>query len=206
MARLVECCVWGSTSETIWRQRRKPKFENFAAKNYSNKNGFTLSKSSTIWCREVSKRWNLLSVVKTRSCAYARWLTDSNDVFSNIELPVVRNLWLENGILVWQPAQRVCTRRSSNSRNWRAPGSRIISYATGATGHCCCAATCQVTLERRGDHWYLYNGFWFDCSVFKACPRVVTPTALQTAGAFVRAHDYRAVRTPNRCNLSSRVG
>ena len=30
---------------------------------------------------------------------------------------------------------------------------------------------------------------------FTACPRVVTLTALQTAGVFVCAHDYRAVRT-----------
>ena len=37
--------------------------------------------------------------------------------------------------------------------------------------------------------------FWFDCSFSTACPRVVTLTALQTAGAFVCAHDYRAVRT-----------
>ena len=28
-----------------------------------------------------------------------------------------------------------------------------------------------------------------------ACPRVVTLTALQTAGAFVYTHDYRTVRT-----------
>ena len=32
------------------------------------------------------------------------------------------------------------------------------------------------------------------CSCLTPCPRVVTLTALQTAGAFVCAHDYRAVR------------
>ena len=36
--------------------------------------------------------------------------------------------------------------------------------------------------------------FWFDCSFFTACPRVVNLTALQTAGTFVCAHDYRAAR------------
>ena len=39
--------------------------------------------------------------------------------------------------------------------------------------------------------------FWFDCSCFTACPRVVTLSTLHTAGAFVCAHvyAYRAVRT-----------
>ena len=41
--------------------------------------------------------------------------------------------------------------------------------------------TCQIT---RGDgaiiDIYLYGVFWFDCSFFTACPRVVTLTALQT--------------------------
>ena len=43
--------------------------------------------------------------------------------------------------------------------------------------------------------------YWFDCSCFTACPRVVTLTALQTAGAFVCAHDYRAVRTVQTAQL-----
>ena len=33
------------------------------------------------------------------------------------------------------------------------------------------------------------------CSFLTAYPRVVTLTALQTAGAFVCAHEYRAIRT-----------
>ena len=47
---------------------------------------------------------------------------------------------------------------------------------------------------RRSDHLHLYGSFWFDCSFFTACPRVVTLTTLQTAGVFVCAHDYSAVR------------
>ena len=56
-----------------------------------------------------------------------------------------------------------------------------------------CAATCQITREDGGDICKVF--FWFDCSFFTAPPRVVTLTALQIAGAFVCAHDYRAVRT-----------
>ena len=41
----------------------------------------------------------------------------------------------------------------------------------------------------------LFGGFWFDCSFFTACPRVVHLTALQAAGVFLCVHDYRAVRT-----------
>ena len=40
----------------------------------------------------------------------------------------------------------------------------------------------------------LYGGFWFGCFCFTGCPRVVTLTALQTAGAFVYTHGYRAFR------------
>ena len=48
---------------------------------------------------------------------------------------------------------------------------------------------------RRGNRRYLYGGFGFDCSLSTACPRVVTLTVFQTAGVFLCAHDYRAVRT-----------
>ena len=44
--------------------------------------------------------------------------------------------------------------------------------------------------------YYVFGGFWFDCSFFTACLRVITLTALQTAGlspSFV--HDYRAFCT-----------
>ena len=58
-----------------------------------------------------------------------------------------------------------------------------------------CAATCQVTREDGAIIDICKVVFWFDCSSFTACPRVVTLPALQTAGAFVCAHDYRAVRT-----------
>ena len=40
------------------------------------------------------------SVAKTRGCAYVRRLADSNNVFSSIELPVVRIVRLEHGMLV----------------------------------------------------------------------------------------------------------
>ena len=55
-------------------------------------------------------------------------------------------------------------------------------------------ATCQTTLEDGAinDTCMVLVG---SIAVFTACPRVVTLTALQTAGAFVCAHDYRAVRT-----------
>ena len=37
-----------------------------------------------------------------------------------------------------------------------------------------------------------YAGSWFDCSCLTACLRVVTLTALQTAGVFLSCvHDYR---------------
>ena len=63
-----------------------------------------------------------------------------------------------------------------------------------------------------------YGGFWFDCSFFTPCPRVVTLTALQIASAFLchSGHDYhdvcvrtvQAALTPdrNRCTQQPRVG
>ena len=58
-----------------------------------------------------------------------------------------------------------------------------------------CAATCQITRKDGAIIDILCGGFWFDRPCFTACPRVVTLTALQTAGTFVCAHDCRAVRT-----------
>ena len=64
-----------------------------------------------------------------------------------------------------------------------------------------CAATCQITREYGAIIDICKVFFLFDCSFFTACPRVVTLTALQTAGAFVCAHDYRAVRTVQAAQL-----
>ena len=50
-------------------------------------------------------------------------------------------------------------------------------------------------LTRRGNHWHLYGGFGSIALFFTAWPRVVILTALQTASAFVGAHEYRAVCT-----------
>ena len=72
-------------------------------------------------------------------------------------------------------------------RNFQFSGTGVVAQS--------CAATCQITRKDRAITDILYGGFWFDCSFFTACPRVVTLTALQTAGAFVCAHDYRVVRT-----------
>ena len=58
-----------------------------------------------------------------------------------------------------------------------------------------CAATCQVTREDGAIIDICYVVFGSIALFFTACPRVVTLTALPTAGAFVCAHDYRAVRT-----------
>ena len=77
----------------------KPKFENCAAKRYQKTTG---SPSLNPVRYGVVKFLNAgtCSVAKTRGCAYARWLAGSNNVFNNIELPVVRILWLEHGMLV----------------------------------------------------------------------------------------------------------
>ena len=41
--------------------------------------------------------------------------------------------------------------------------------------------------------YYVYDGSWFDCSFFTACPRVITLTAFQTAGVFLSCvYDYRS--------------
>ena len=96
----------GSTSVTVWRQRSKPEFENCAAKKVEK----TTVSPSLIPVRYGAVKFlnaGTCSVAKTRGCAYARWSADSNNVFSNIDLPVVRILWLEHGMLVWQPAQLV---------------------------------------------------------------------------------------------------
>ena len=43
--------------------------------------------------------------------------------------------------------------------------------------------------------YYVFGGCWFDCS-FIACLRVITLTALRTAGVFLSCvHDYRAFGT-----------
>ena len=57
------------------------------------------------------------------------------------------------------------------------------------------AATCQIIRE---DMAIIDIGMVVFGSIayfFTACPRVVTLTALQTADAFVCAHNYRVVRT-----------
>ena len=72
-------------------------------------------------------------------------------------------------------------------RNFQFSGTGVVAQS--------CAATCQITRKDRPIIDILCGGFWFDCPFFTACPRVVTLTALQTAGAFVCAHDYRAIRT-----------
>ena len=56
------------------------------------------------------------------------------------------------------------------------------------------AATCQITGEDGAiiDICKMVLG---SIALFSLHARVVTLTALQTAGAFVCAHDYRAVRT-----------
>ena len=44
--------------------------------------------------------------------------------------------------------------------------------------------------------YYVFVGSWFDCSFFTASLRVITLTALQTAGVFLSCvHDYRAFCT-----------
>ena len=44
--------------------------------------------------------------------------------------------------------------------------------------------------------YYVLGGSWFDCSLFTACLRVITLTALPTAGVFLSCvHDYRAFCT-----------
>ena len=60
-------------------------------------------------------------------------------------------------------------------------------------GHRSCAATCQITTREDGaiiDNCMVVFG-----SIALACPRVVTLRAIQSAGVFVCAHDYRAVGT-----------
>ena len=88
----------------LWRQRSKPKFENCAAKNIVKSNGFTFfSKSSTIWCHEVSKRRNLL-------CSK----------FQHFFSVTLSSQWFEfygcntEWMLVWQPTQLVNNRSSSS--------------------------------------------------------------------------------------------
>ena len=73
-------------------------------------------------------------------------------------------------------------------RNFQFSGTGVVARS--------CAATCQITRKDGAVIDILYGGCRFDCRFFTACLQVVTLTALQTAGAFVCAHDYYcAVRT-----------
>ena len=71
---------------------------------------------------------------------------------------------------------------------------RILIFRHGRRS---CAATCQINREGGAiiDICTTWYGLCSHCPYFTACPRVVTLTALQTAGAFVYTQDYRAVRT-----------
>ena len=74
-------------------------------------------------------------------------------------------------------------------------GERPPAISIFRHGRRSCAATCQITREDGAIIDICMVVFGSIALFFTACPPVVTLTALQTAGTFVCAHDYGAVRT-----------
>ena len=75
-----------------------------------------------------------------------------------------------------------------------SPHLHVISYPSCVNLQLSCDRLLNTYISHgcsQGEH----NRHIIHGRFFTACPRVVTLTALQTAGAFVCAHDYRAVRT-----------
>ena len=79
---------------------------------------------------------------------------------------------------------------------------RVVSWGTTPgnfqfSGTCVVAQSCAAICQKHGAIIAIfYDGLVsIALSLFTACPRFVTLTALQTAAAVVCAHDYRAVRT-----------